>query len=422
MKKIAILFGHQGYGGVTRNAKEIRECGYEPFILTSKPIIPTEKFIAAMEQMGLNYYISDLLTLNLEEVIRAIPEPLENYAFCLSVWEGQRLLVAQINELLGANDVTPELIRLMQDKYELRKKLYDLKLTNFNAYSYDDLKSIEPLNFKALFVKPKCSTGSLCSKKVNGTSAAIALMQSEIHYHDDFFFSEFYDNIELFAEPYINGREYSFELVMHNGMIAFCTAHEKLRVEELHNTVLEVSFCSPPIHIDSHEVALGQEKIASYLSALNVTEGCYHIELRYDSVLGWELIEINPRTGGGLIYDSVIERHGVKMISEWVKGLTREPMALESLETAKGTYFQIAYAEPGQQIETILIDDSFTAPAISQKILNEGDTPPTADREVFGAFNMWLTPITEHTQRVRKMDSRDYMEFVPINSKVLEVV
>ncbi|CAI3119551.1 hypothetical protein MWMV2_MWMV2_03657 [Acinetobacter oleivorans] len=412
MKK-AILLGHQGYGGVTRNAKEIRECGFEPFIITSKPIYPVEKFTEAMNSLGLSFRIVEQLTLTLDETINILPEPIENYVFCLSVWEGQRLLVSQINEILGAKDISPALVSLIQNKYRLRNKLYELGLTKYRAFSYHDLLLEPSISDEVpLFVKPVNSTGSLCSKRVEGKSAVLSLMKDAITFHDDFFFSEFYQDIELFAEPYICGKEFSFELVVDNGEVKFCTAHEKLRVDELENTVLEVSFCSPPITIDPSILRLGEEKVAIYFSALGISDGCYHVELRYNDIDKWELIEINPRTGGALVYDSVIERHGVKMVSQWILSLTRQTLTVSDKEYNKGTYFQIAYANAGEQILNIEINNRYLEPDISQKILNVGDVTPISDREVFGAFNMWLTCIDKHVEQVADMDSALYMSYI----------
>ena len=412
MKKKAIFLGHQGYGGITRNANEIRECGYEPFIITSKLIIPREKFDAAMKQMELSYFISDRFILIIDEVLAALPEPIEHYAFCLSIWEGQRMLVAMINELISANDIAPQLIALIQNKYALRKKLFKLGLTKFDAYSYQDLQDRkDELGSATLFVKPRCSTGSMFSKKVQGASTAMALMRNNVPYHDDIFFTEFYKDIQLYAEPYIEGQEFSFEMVVHEGKVEFCSVHEKLRVAELSSTVLELSFCSPPIGIDEKAELSGQEKIALYFNALGITEGCYHVELRFHTERGWELIEINPRTGGGLIYDSVVERHGVKMISQWVMALTRKSSSYETRSPTKGTYFQIAYVEPGQQVVSIIVDDTYSEPVVIQKVLDVGEWAPIADREVFGAFSMWTTHIANHQDLVKQWDAGVYMKY-----------
>lgn len=110
----------------------------------------------------------------------------------------------------------------------------------------------------------------------------------------------------LLIEGYISGREASVELVISEDNIIPLLVHDKILVTEEERVVYEHLLTVPPVRFSEKEI----EELKSYAidvaRAMEVKNCICHVELRYDDQHGPQLLEINPRTGGMMVSQSLM--------------------------------------------------------------------------------------------------------------------
>ncbi|UYH51405.1 ATP-grasp domain-containing protein [Candidatus Kirkpatrickella diaphorinae] len=316
--------------------------------------------------------------------------------------------MAYANERLGVQDVAPALVPLLRNKLYVRNVLHAGGLSQVKA------ETLTPERLQTLqgtgadyFIKPVQGIASYGTFKLTPdlTWATLERIAEQIR-QDTVYANVIGSGVEFLVEDYLDGAEFSFEVLVLKGEAFILAIHEKCGLTEDRVTVLEESCTSPPISIGHEATAAGISWIQSVLQCLEVTDGCFHIESRYNGSR-WDLIEVNPRIGGSLISHSVEALNGeASMLTLWLDLLlegaafrpTLQRLSYPDHGAAPGetaTFFRVYFASPGR-IARIVENPIPWSPRIKQVLLQAGDEIPDTAREVFLGQFLWQLPMQEH--------------------------
>ncbi|MDX1902049.1 MAG: ATP-grasp domain-containing protein, partial [Gammaproteobacteria bacterium] len=234
--------------------KAADKLGVESFVLSSLPLSNSEQRLQELAALTPNISLYNGSSLTWES-IRSEIERLQscgvNIIACLSVWEGYRDLMSLANELLGREDISIDNVRLLRDKYLLRKQLIQNGLSNVFADILDHTNFENYKNsHKKYFVKPRVGIASYGAFSLgeNDTWEKIESIKNEI-LADKEYRSIFTSELDFILEEYIEGKEYSFEIIALEGIPYIIGIHEKIDLQESHSTVLEAACVSTPISL-----------------------------------------------------------------------------------------------------------------------------------------------------------------------------
>ena len=413
----ALLLVSQGSRLTAPLVEFLRGKGFEPFVLSSTTgtVSGGANFDRVCTELGVGHAMSASIELTADEVLERLAD-LPGCAFCFSVFDEQRDVMARANEVLGAHDASPQALALALDKHLMRRRLVDLGLSALRPFRLSD-----PLLRAALdrgerhIVKPRRGTGSLCTRVVaSWAELADQLAAFERGPGEDDGLAAYFTGNELVAETYFDGHELSFEVIRQDGETRFAVEHQKTQLEFTAETVLEKAFASPPISLTPAQVDAARACMDRALTALGLDAGCYHVELRLATErtgeIACEVIEVNPRVGGGYIYDSVRLQTGRSLGHDWVDVLAGVPV--EPTPPRKtGAYYQSYYPEPGRQVLGIERRTDVPEPAMFAELCKPGAVL-RADREDKGAQALWTTDLAEHADQVAELERADYVSFV----------
>jgi|GEM_PF-6732559 len=411
MNKKALILSHLGLGGISNIVKALRNASFDIYVVSSSPYLEREIITNAWSALDLDFTIVETKVLNLEHIFGVFgQDKLKGFDLCLSVWEGQRALMAEVNSFIGASDVDPTHILRAQDKYAMRKVLYEAKLSRIPSFLIADAALAQQQFPHSKFViKPLRSAGGLQTRVVDTLEDVIASKSDSLIAEDDELFAEYYANNRLYIEPFIEGEEFSFEVIMHDYVLVFGCEHEKVGMVFEENTILETGLASPATSIDEARVAQGLNLCKKILTKLELGFGCYHVEFKCHKG-EWELIEVNPRVGGSLIYDSVKLQYDYCLLQRWAESLCGHPPAAAQ-DRLVGAYFQIGYAQANQTIQNIQVDKNFPEPVLCQKLLAIGDRADAGSREIFAAQSLWKTHLASHSTEVARLNKACYLRY-----------
>ncbi len=398
-----LILSHKGTGSLAVFIEIFSALNIQPYIVSSRLMIPEEQFVELMESNNCKYIIMQEEELSYEQLNET--HSLKNFDFCISVWEGQRQLMAEVNEKIGANDISASVIKLIQNKYALRKDLYAADLTQVKCYDkYSYMKAEPDTN---VIIKPQSGAGALNTRIVNTSSLTKDDFVVEDCISDDLF-KEFY-KYELFIEQYISGIEFSFEVLMYDGELLFNCEHEKLESIIKDGFITENDVCTPTVSVSDKDLENGTNLIRSMFDRIGVNTGVYHVEMKCADG-HWELIEINPRIGGSYIRQSTMESFGIDLLKEWVLTLLKRKVSGETSRQS-GTYFQVYYCDPDHEILSVKEANGIPSPYLIDKFLKEGDRTPGGKREIFAGQCLWKTEIDSHIDSIKLLRRDEYLTF-----------
>jgi predicted ATP-grasp superfamily ATP-dependent carboligase len=321
--------------------------------------------------------------------------------------------MAEINGRLGAIDVPPERVHAAQDKYLVRARLRDAGQSAIDSRRLDDPElRVRLERGERYIVKPRRGSGSLFTQPVSsfGEVEKLAAAFRRGTTAGDIYEEFFVDN-ELIAESYFDGREISLEMLRQGGRTLFVCEHEKSVLTLSASAVLERGLSSPAVGISAPDLARGTELATRTLDLLQLGDGCYHVELRMNDARQWEIIEVNPRIGGGFIFDSVRHQYDRSLVADWIEVLSGRPVPdIAPGPRRCGTYLQVNYAEAGRTIATLERNDRLPAPAMFIEVMKPGAVA-RGDREDIGAMSLWLTSLDTHSALVATLVANEYVTF-----------
>lgn len=439
MKREGILIlSHVGFSFVDQLASQIADEGVERYILASKPENQHLNRGSELKNMGEWLNLTEQHQLCWGDVLDAIKQlqaDQKNIIACICVWEGYRELMAHANEYLGIKDISTDCVSLLTNKLELRQTLYQYGLskvlveplteTKFNTYQRQAAaKFIKPLRGIASFGTFKL-TPELCWQD-------IVVLKQQLK--EDVVYSGIFSQHDPFIiEDYIQGKEFSFEILVEDGCNHIVAIHEKSEVTQEKMTTLENACVCPPISLKINDVNDASDWLNQIFALLNIHSGCFHVEAKFDGKQ-WEIIEINPRVGGSFISQSVEHfTDGHSLLSLWVKQLLQTKrknnqfsQLLDLLNITginlspnqKATFFRVFYGEIGVVSSVEQVTGNFP-PLLAQVFVKEGDSFTSSNKENFVGQALWALDMTKLNESYEQI-SHQSASFMKVNYEPLK--
>ena len=407
MKKV-LLMCHRASPVLERLVGYARERDLFPVAISSATNDDGSEWFETCARLGVPASMAASHTIGIEEVEALMAREPGEYVFAFSSWDGQRALMAQINERLGANDSARATIVAVQDKLLFRQRLIDNGLSRLRVIPAGSPEAYALAGEGvSLIVKPRRGLGSLMTARVSSAAELDhmnRLFDEGIPEED--LFSEFTRANELIGETFFDGTEFSFEVVRSHGRTQFWCIHEKTPVQFSESTVLEPGFTSPCISIGEQDVAAGLAIVEQALALFELHAGCFHVEVRRNARGEWEFIEINTRMGGAMIGDSVHAQYGRHLMADWMDVLLDRDIAPLTPPTC-GTYVQCGFAFGDKTLVRISASPVMRTPDI---VKTPGKVGMTASnkREDIATLCLWKTERDRHAEQVAALAVDDY--------------
>jgi hypothetical protein len=195
-------------------------------------------------------------------------------------------------------------------------------------------------------------------------------------------------------------------------------------LDDSSGTTLETSNSLPAPRLSDEQQFAGEHFVDKCLSALQLREGCYHIEARHDPTdRHWDIIEINARMGGALINQSVgVFTGGLSMLELWVRtlcsvtdearlalrgqlGALRESTRRRDKSMEHGTVFFSRYGERNRTLEKLSIDQLTPQPDIAEIPVREGTRLPDSERGIFILNALWKVRISDIANQLQGLST-----------------
>ena len=218
-QKGIMILSHCGFSFVEDLCSNLKAIGLAAYVLTSKPLKEEQARIEILSEHAKIVHVSQSHALtfsdsdNFIDVLRSHDQ---DVLACITVWEGYRHIMAKTNIKLNAHDLFPEKVELLRDKFLLRKKLKEYGLSNtettlLNKENFESFKHSK----KKIFVKPRSGLASYGAFLLKQEDRWSKILKIQKHIRaDKEYQSAFHDMTDFIAEDYINGIEYSFEIIV----------------------------------------------------------------------------------------------------------------------------------------------------------------------------------------------------------------
>ncbi|CAJ1328207.1 unnamed protein product, partial [Effrenium voratum] len=205
-------------------------------------------------------------------------------------------------------------------------------------------------------------------------------------------------------ESYLDGEEVDVDVVMSDGEWQYAAVSDNgPTLEPYFNETWAVS---PSLLPRKKQVEL-REMAVSAVKALGFQDGIFHVELKYTTQHGAQLIEVNARMGGGPVYSTNRRTWGVCLIEEALfcsVGIPARPSATKlPLEC-------IANADVNVLCSGRLVDLNFMKPLLNRKGVISTDCHVKVGEEVVGpkdGLPTWLVEVV-----VSKPTPREALDFL----------
>ena len=407
----ALLLVRRGSALTRSHVHTLRSKGFEPYVLSSRPADGGTRFRLLCERIEVEHSISAGVSITSDEVA-AVVEAVDGLVFCLTQADSLRTLMAEANRLLGAPDAPPEALTGTLDKHLMRKTLAANGLSRVASLPITDPALRQRIEAGEPFVvKPRRGVGSLCVGLVRSWADVERLRRAfDDGPADADMMAEYFTENELIAESFLDGREISLEIIRQDGVDRLVVDHDKTLIEFGEDTVLERGMGSPATIVTDAELARAKAVARLAMDVLGLTDGGYHVEMRVDADGAAEIVEINPRIGGGMVFESIQLQYGRSVTEAWIDVLARRPVAPLG-ERRCGSYAQLAYPREQRQLLGVDRDPGMPEPEIYDELIVPGDVP-IPHREYFGALALWRTELATHREEVAALVPVEYCTFV----------
>jgi len=433
-QKALLLFAHQGRSYLPLVLQALEALNVVCLVLSSKPRDPVDLAnLRACDPAELWEVDHEFLDeLHVDASLKRAHAAGYQVVGALATFEGYRVLMASTNQKLQAVDAQPAVLVRCMDKYLCRKALYEQGLSHA-AVDIVDADHIELLHRsgKHRFLKPRRGAGSFACFRLDATFSKEKLHALQQQMRDDLAFRAIFSGqFEFIAEDYISGDEYSFEVLVAQGESFVIGVHAKY-LDDSSGTTLETSNSCPAPRLDNNQQLTGERYIQRCLSALDLDEGCYHIEARDDSEAEiWDIIEINARMGGALINHSIgVFTDGTSMLDLWVQAVCRnnpsehadfhrrltrlresDRRGAESI--THGTVFFSRYGERNRTLSNISIETLPRQPDICELPVRVGTRLPDSERGIFILNALWRVDVNEISDELDRLSTMLDQHFV----------
>ncbi|CAE7730138.1 CARNS1 [Symbiodinium sp. CCMP2592] len=205
-------------------------------------------------------------------------------------------------------------------------------------------------------------------------------------------------------ESYLDGEEVDVDVVMSDGEWQYAAVSDNgPTLEPYFNETWAVS---PSLLPRDRQLAL-RELAVSSVKALGFQDGIFHVELKYTSQHGAQLIEVNARMGGGPVYSTNLKTWGVDLVEETLfcaAGIPSRPVATRKPVEC------IANADVNALRSGRLVDLSFMKPLLQREGVVSHNCHVREGEEVVGpqdGLPTWLVEVV-----VSRPTPREALDFL----------
>jgi hypothetical protein len=232
---------------------------------------------------------------------------------------------------------------ISRDKVKQRRLLSDFGPKYEVIFASDAIERVSHLTFPLVF-KPADGSGSIGVKRINSYDEAQEYLKSN-------------GNTDVFlAEALVEGREFSVESIIKDGVIQFVGIVEKCTNEKTSNFFVETGHRLPALQITPLESRHLMDVNQKILKRLQFDTGISHAEFRIDLSGNIVLMEIAVRPPGDAIIELYSRVYEFNFVCEFIKLMKNEifnfptaPIKFASqiyLEMKYGKFFRVSHSDP----------------------------------------------------------------------------
>mgnify|MGYP001166455759 CR=1 FL=1 len=223
--------------------------------------------------------------------------------FILSTSDQFVIMANELNKRFNIKCEDSDLLKTFKNKFECSKIMKKLNIFKRKSFVMkNDKDKIPKITFPCI-IKPNSGTGSINVYKIDNLKNLKVKIK--------FFFKK---KIEFVVEEYIDGQEYSLEVLFLDKKIIFEQLIEKQINDKDHYVesghIIHSKFSSKILNI--------KKKILNKIKKFKMNKIFLHIEFKIDNNDKVEIIEINPRLAGGFIPILVKETCGIDLINYYI--------------------------------------------------------------------------------------------------------
>ncbi|WP_299003190.1 ATP-grasp domain-containing protein [uncultured Shewanella sp.] len=412
--KALLILAHQGRSYIKDIRRYLDLLNVKCIILSSKP--RDERDLALLKEHSEKVWVLETDCITEDGLFETLKQAQNDFEVVntLATFEAYRVLMAKANQTLSGSDVDTHSLMQCMDKHSCRQTLFNHGLSHVRSELLEDESQLLRLkqDENAYFIKPRRGAGSFACFRLTDDITLTKLAQLKEQMRSDKQFAAIFNGqFDFIAEGYIRGDEFSFETFVIDEEVYVVGVHAKY-VEEQQGTTLEVSNSLPALNLTNSEQLQGEAFITRCLAALNLKQGAYHIETRYDrDNKRWEVIEVNTRMGGALINQSVeVFTGGESFLKLWIELLCgtnavmrtglkekmtklRESRRRAADQINAASVFISRYGLPGKTLSHLSIDKVMIKPDIIDMPVRVGTTMAKSERGLFLCNALWKVDI-----------------------------
>ena len=232
-----------------------------------------------------------------------------------------------------------DLIRLLDNKQDLRRFLNKAKLSIVNYIEIDKVDESNKWDTFPCIVKPSNAQGQRGVKKVN---SAYELKKSVIDA------KQFSSNNTAIIEDFLDGVEISCNVLVSDGQIVFDMLSERLIYNDEYFGIPK-GHLIPCVNIDEDTKKEAINLVSNVVKALEIKNGPLYFQMKA-TTNGVKIIEIAPRLDGCHMWRLIKHATNRSFLNETVEVLLNKHKNTQRVELKDNKYYELIFqhSEPSQ--------------------------------------------------------------------------
>lgn len=238
-------------------------------------------------------------TYNLDNTVRIVKKTGMKFDGVVTFWDRDVVLCAILAKELGLKGATIKAANMTRNKYQMREALFEKSVPHPKFKKINnktDLMDIDrEFNFPVI-IKPigaSASKGVMKAMNIDELIECYQLLLSNATKENDMMFS--YNQGVYIVEEFMDGKEYSVEGLIDNGVIHYAGVTEKW-VNKHFEEVMHVH----PARLSQDMTREALEITTKAIEAMELDNCGFHAEIMYTED-GFKIVEVNGRIAGGFI-------------------------------------------------------------------------------------------------------------------------
>ena len=277
--------------------------------------------------------------------------------FILSTSDQFVIMANELNKRFNIKCEDSNLLKTFKNKFKCSKIMKKFNILNRKSFVMKNNKDKIPKITFPCIIKPNSGTGSINVYKINNLNNLKAKIK--------FFFKK---KIEFVVEEYIDGQEYSLEVLFLDKKIIFDQLIEKQINDKDHYVesghIIHSNYNSKILNI--------KKKILNKIKKFKINKIFLNIEFKIDKNDKVEIIEINPRLAGGFIPILIKEACGIDLINYYIDLINKK--IVQKIKKIKvKEIFKIVFLIPqkSKRIHNIIFSKKINQLVIQKKLYKD---------------------------------------------------